>query len=41
MQEECLTAVVPEQTLFYSTAIGCLARFVFRSEVIFLGDTGP
>ena len=41
VQEQCLVAVVPEQTFFYSAVIGCLAHLVFRSEVIYLGDSGP
>lgn len=41
VQEQCLIAVAPEQTFFYSTVAGCLAHVVFRSEAIYLGDSGP
>lgn len=40
VQEQCLTAVAPEQAFFYSTVVGCLAHVVFRREVIYLGDSG-
>lgn len=41
MQERCLTAAAPEQASFCSTVAGCLAHVVFRSEMIYLGDSGP
>lgn len=36
-----LTAVAPEQTFFCSAVVDCLAHLVFRSEVIYLGDSLP
>lgn len=41
VQEQCLTAVAPKQTFFCSAVVDCLAHLVFRSEVIYLGDSLP